>query len=75
MNRRNFLASLVAAVAMAPVLLRFKAELPEVTSGTWQEVVELTYQWKANGAPVGNDNTYTVTDADIGKLISVTITA
>lgn len=29
-TRRNFLASIVAAVAMAPQLLHFKAELPIV---------------------------------------------
>ena len=36
----------------------------------------LSYQWKANGANIGvNSATYTVTEADLGKSISVVVTS
>lgn len=83
-TRRNFLASLVAAVAMAPQLLRFRAELPEVTEQTFSkspyETATFDFQWfrehlEGGKFPVGMGDTYTIKEGDIGKLISVTITA
>lgn len=85
MNRRNFIASIVAAVAMAPQLLRFKAELPIVHFDGMEgpqiclEDFRFGFQWyrenlEGGRFPVGMGETYTVTKADIGSLVSCTTT-
>jgi hypothetical protein len=49
--------------------------LTAMTSGH-QTGAELHYQWKADGSNVGEDSaTYTVQSGDIGKAITVTVTA
>jgi hypothetical protein len=35
---------------------------------------KISYQWKIDGAVIGSDSTYTVQSADIGSVITVTVT-
>lgn len=47
-----------------------------VTAGAWAPAAGLTYQWKANGKPVvgATKSTYTLTSANLGSKITVTVT-
>lgn len=48
-----------------------------ITEGTWDAGVSLVYQWKRAGVAIARatTNAYTVTSLDVGKLITVTLTA
>jgi len=43
--------------------------------GSWADKAELTYQWLADGTPIdgATSSTYTLTDAELGKAITVTV--
>ncbi|MCM1364999.1 MAG: hypothetical protein NC122_06150 [Faecalibacterium sp.] len=42
-------------------------------SGLVPADAELTYEWKADGVVVGTDSTYTITQEDVGKEITLTV--
>jgi len=46
------------------------------TAGTWTTGTKLAYQWKRNGATIAGAtaSTYTLTPADLGRTITVTVT-
>lgn len=77
--------STVAEAAAAPenVVLPAIAGIPEEDEvlsawpGEWSQAAAFTYQWSRDGAPISGatGKTYTVTASDIGKALSVTVTA
>lgn len=44
--------------------------------GFWEEAVTFAYQWNRNGAPIAgaNTSTYVLTEEDLNKFITVTVT-
>ena len=57
-----------------------KGQVLEVTDGTWSSPYSIVfgYQWRRDGTSIttnGLSSTYTLVDADIGKAITVTVTA
>ncbi len=55
---------------------KIEADISQIVSGDGG-AFECTYQWNASGVPIegATSKTYTVTEADLGKNISVTVTA
>ena len=74
--------ALVGYNTVAPIVRGnfVKGQVLEVSDGTWSSpyTIVLGYQWKRDGTSItlnGVSPSYTLVDADIGKAITVTVTA
>jgi hypothetical protein len=90
-TKTGFLTTSKSSVATATVALATFATAPTPTitgaavfgetlravTGTWSNAPGFTYQWKRSGltTAIGTAAAYTLTAADIGKTITVTVTA
>ena len=64
----------IAGTVLISGLPKFGSVLTADTTNITPAGATLTYLWKRGGVEVGIDKTYTVTAADIGKSITVTVT-